>query len=332
MRVSVICPVLNEERHIRQCVDSMFRQTYPHEDMEVIIADGGSTDGTLEILGDLVKKYDGLRVIDNPLRTAASGMNCGISVARGDIIVRIDAHAIYPDDYISRIVEAKERLSADNVGGVCLTLPAVDSSAGRGIAHAMSSPFGMGNSYFRIGAEREMEVDTVPFGCFSRELFERIGFFDESLIRNQDDEFNGRIIREGGKIYLLPDVKVAYYARRDFKRLWKCFYQYGLYKPLVCKRLGRPATVRQFIPSLFVVAVVSLILLSAFDTVYGLMLLFLAMCWVAGAFYYTTGLDMGVRLSAIWSYMVMHIGYGCGYISGLKVFCGFELPRLSISR
>jgi glycosyltransferase involved in cell wall biosynthesis len=224
--------------------------------MEVLFVDGMSIDRTREIIGEYIRQYPFIRLIDNPEHTAPAALNVGIRAAKGNIILRLDAHSRYPTNYFSVLVDKLESSGADNVGGVCNTLPAKDTAVCRAIAHAMSSPFGMGNSHFRIGAEEEMWVDTVPFGCFRREIFDKIGLFDEELVRNQDDEFNGRIIQHGGKILLLPQVVVDYFARDSISKTAKMFYQYGLFKPLVNKKLQKPTTLRQFFPPLFVAGII----------------------------------------------------------------------------
>ena len=189
--LSVICPIYNEEKYIAKCIESILSQDYPKDDMEVIFVDGMSTDKTREIVAEYAMMYPFIRLVDNPDRIVPPAMNIGIRMAEGDIIIRLDAHATFPENYFSELTKNLIDLGAENVGGVCRTLPVDDSIKARSIASVLSSSFGMGNSYFRIGADSVMEVDTVPFGCFRRDLFDRIGYFDEQLIRNQDDEFNG---------------------------------------------------------------------------------------------------------------------------------------------
>lgn len=288
--VSIVCPVYNEERYIRGCVESLLRQDYPG-DMEIILVDGMSVDNTLPIVNKMIGEGYPLVVLENPRRNAAAAMNIGIRAAKGEYIVRVDAHADFPDDYVSSLISAMREADCgvENVGGVCLTLPAADTSTARAISFALSSPFGMGNSYFRIGSEEARYVDTVPFGCFRRSLFDRIGYFNEILVRNQDDEFNGRIIKNGGRILLLPGVKVRYYPRDNFRALWKMFYQYGLYKPLVAKSLGRPATLRQFAPPLFVSALSLPLLISFFIPQYIILTITVLAVWLTALLIFHLG-------------------------------------------
>jgi glycosyltransferase involved in cell wall biosynthesis len=317
--LSVICPIYNEESRIEACILSILAQDYPKEDMEVLFVDGQSSDRTREIIAKYMQDYAFIRLLDNPKRIAPSALNIGIRASSGDIIMRLDAHAKYPDNYFSLLVNKLKQTGADNVGGVCRTLPAKDTAICRAIAHAMSSPFGMGNSHFRIGANHEMWVDTVPFGCFRRELFDKVGLFDEELVRNQDDEFNGRIVKNGGKILLLPQVVIDYFARDTISKTAKMFYQYGLFKPLVNKKLHKPTTLRQFFPPLFLAGLIAGGLLSLFSQtlmwIYvSVIVLYILCCFVFGR--------NGERVwpDILWMpiiFATIHLSYGCGYWQGL---------------
>lgn len=317
--LTVICPIYNEEQYIVECMESILRQDYPKDELEVIFVDGMSTDGTRTLVADYAEKYPFIHLLDNPKRIVPTALNTAIRVAKGDLVARIDAHAKYPDNYLSVLARKLQTLEADNVGGVCRTLPAKETPLCQAIAAALSSPFGMGNSYFRIGADRDRQVDTVPFGFFRRSLFDRIGMFDEELIRNQDDEFNGRIIREGGKIFLVPEVVIDYFARDTIGKVSRMFYQYGLFKPLVNSKLGNPATVRQFFPLAFVLALIvgaGLCFVHRFFR-----WLYIAMLGL----YLLLALWFGKKLAKNWRvllwmpivFFVVHISYGWGYLRGL---------------
>lgn len=319
MKLSVICPIYNEERYIGGCIESIVGQDFPKGELEVIFADGMSTDRTREIVADYSARYPWIRLIDNPDRIVPPALNRAIDASRGDIIMRLDAHCRYPDNYFSRLVSALEELGADNVGGVCVTLPASDSNESKAIASVLSSKFGMGNSDFRVGIAEVKQVDTVPFGCWHRSVFDRIGKFDPELTRNQDDEFNGRLIKSGGKILLLPDIRIEYFARDKVAKVAKMFYQYGLFKPLVNKKLGAPATVRQFFPLALVLGLIV-----------GLPLAFLwrPFMWLyigCIALYLLLALAFSIRssrsLSQIFyqtiTYVAVHLSYGWGYMAGL---------------
>ena len=283
------------------------------------VVDGMSTDGTRAIVQEYAQRYPFIRLVDNPQRIVPPAMNIGIRAAKGNIIIRLDAHAIFPTCYFSELVKYLQELGADNVGGVCRTLPIKDTTECRAIANVLGSSFGMGNSHFRVGTNEIMEVDTVPFGCFRRELFDRIGYFDEELIRNQDDEFNGRIIKNGGEIYLLPHLVIDYYARDSVKKVYKMFYQYGLFKPLVNRKLGSPATVRQFFPLLFVLGLLLGPLTGLISkwllVVYGaVIVLYFAL---ATYFSMKDSRSMKQILLQNWVYFMVHFAYGWGYLNGI---------------
>lgn len=330
--LSVICPIYNEENRIADCILSVIAQDYPKDDLEVLFVDGRSDDRTREIIGEYSRQYPFIRLLDNPQRIVPSGLNIGIRAAQGDVILRLDAHAKYPTNYFSVLVSKLRKCNADNVGGVCNTLPAKDTPECRAIAHAMSSPFGMGNSHFRIGTNHEMSVDTVPFGCFRREIFDKVGLFDEELVRNQDDEFNGRILLNGGRILLLPNVVIDYFARDSINKTAKMFYQYGLFKPLVNKKLRKPTTLRQFFPPLFFAGIIVGGLLSLFFPLirwiyFGVLILYI----LAGLFF---GLKIPCRWPDIlWMpiiFATIHLSYGCGYwIGAFKLLFHKEITAKS---
>jgi len=250
--ISIVLPCRNEERYIGACLDSILATTYPLDRIELLVVDGESEDRTREIVAEFVRRHPGVRLLENRRRITPAALNVGLRAATGEIILRMDAHVVYPINYIPRLVDALLTSDADNVGGIIVTLPADGSTMARAIAVGLSHPFGVGNAYFRIGVGAPRWVDSVPFGCFRREVFDRIGLFDEELIRNQDDEFNLRLIKFGGRILLLPDVVSYYFARRSLSDLSRMYYQYGYYKPLVARKVDGVMTLRQLVPGLFV--------------------------------------------------------------------------------
>ena len=320
--VSIICPVFNEERFIERCIMSILEQDYPKDCLEVLFIDGRSTDRTRDIIEKYAKDYPYIQLLDNPQQVVPYALNKGIEVAKGEVIMRIDGHCTYPTNYVAELVRYLYELDADNVGGVWNTQPAHETAICQAIALASSHPFGVGGSMHKIGTSEIIETDTVPFGCYKREVFEKTGLFDTDLIRNQDDEFNGRLINLGGKIFLIPQVIINYTARDTLAKMRKMYYQYGLYKPLVSKKLGAPATVRQFFPLLFLLGLVI-----------GGLLSFLAP-WIAYtyvtilALYLFIGLVVG-SMSAIrthkaimillmpWVFLNVHLSYGFGYMRGI---------------
>ncbi len=320
--ISIICPIYNEEKYIAKCIDSILTQDYPHDEMEVLLVDGMSNDNTQKIIERYPAKYPFIKLLYNPNRTVPYAMNIGIKASQGDIVIRLDAHCTYPTNYFSRLVAKLNELNADNVGALWRTLPANNSSVALSIALTSSHKFGVGNAQYRVGVDTITKTDTVPFGCFKREIFDRIGLFDEELVRNQDDEFNGRIIKNGGAIYLIPDIVIEYFARDKIAKVAKMYYQYGLFKPLVNKKLGAPATIRQLFPPLFVLGLF----------VGGILSLILPLIWIlyiaVVILYLLIGLSIGTkqayinkRLSLIvlmpYTFLIIHLSYGYGYIVGL---------------
>lgn len=317
-RVSVILPCRHEEAHIGRCLDSILAGTYPRDRLEILVVDGRSDDRTREIVAEYAVRFSGIRVVDNPRRITPAALNLGIRAATGDIIVRMDAHAAYPPDYVARLVHGLEASGADNVGGVLVTVPADDSVVARAIALGLSHRLGVGNAYFRIGTAHDRWVDTVPFGCWRRELFDRIGLFDEDLVRNQDDEFNHRLQRHGGRVRLLAGLAARYYARRSLRQLARMFYQYGSFKPLVAKKVGRVMTARQLVPPAFVLALVAAAVAAPVTpwplvAVAGPYAAVLAAAAVAAASRH--GLRCALALPVVLA--VLHASYGFGYLRGI---------------
>lgn len=322
--VSVIVPCRNEARHILACLESILETAYPHDRLEILVVDGQSQDGTAAIAQRFAATRAGVAPIvvhDNPAGTAPAGMNIGIQHARGDVIARMDAHATYPPEYLPRLVEALELTAADNVGGVLQTLPANQGPVARAIAAACSHPFGVGNSRFRIGTPHNQWVDTVAFGCWRRQLFNWLGMFDEELVRNQDDELNHRLLARGGRILLVANVTAQYFARETLGQVARMFYQYGFYKPLVARKIGRVMTLRQLAPpSLTLVLMLTAALApivplarwlgGALAAVYAVAIIRAAVPQLR-----RLGLRAGLTLLAV--FPLMHLSYGWGFLCGL---------------
>jgi len=213
--VSVIVPCLNEERFISACLDSIIANDYPNDKLEVLVVDGMSKDKTREIIKNKGEQFSFIKLLDNPKVITPAAMNVGIQQARGEIIIKMDAHSVYEKDYISKCVKHLEESGADNVGGSLKSVPAADTLAAKAIAICLSHAFGAGGSYFRTGTDEPREVDTVAFGCYKREVFEKIGMFDERMEKIEDLELNYRLRKAGGKIMLFPDIRASYYPSSD---------------------------------------------------------------------------------------------------------------------
>jgi glycosyltransferase involved in cell wall biosynthesis len=331
--VSVIIPCFNEEKHIAECLESVIRQDYSNDQMEVLIMDGMSTDNTREIVLEYAGRYPFIKMSDNPCRAVSFALNQGISHSIGDVIIRMDAHSRFPSNYLSVLVRNLFDFNADNVGGVWKTLPGTDSLMCQAIAVSSSHKFGVGNSLHKTGVKQLVQTDTVPYGCFRRELFDRIGMFDEDLIRNQDDEFNARIINNGGKIFIIPDVIIEYFARTTLVKTAKMFYQYGLFKPLVNKKLGAPATFRQFFPPLFVSALIAGPVISLYFPLLQLFFLGGIALYLSVSFglSFTSALrnrKPGLFFLLPLTFFTIHFSYGVGYLAGLIKFSILNHVRL----
>ncbi len=326
--ISVICPVYNEESYIQSCIDSIEAQTYPKNRMEVFFVDGRSTDQTKKIISRCIESQSDWHLLDNPFQTVPYALNMAIRQSKGEVIIRMDVHSRYPSDYFAVLVEHLIELKADNVGGVWNTLPDGDSSRAWAIAIACSHPFGVGTALYKTGTDKVCKTDTVPYGCFPKEVFERLGLFDEELVRNQDDEFNGRITQSGGSIYVLPQVVIDYYARRDLTRMFKTYFQYGLFKPLVNKKLKKPSTGRQFAPVLFVFGLVAGLPLAVFFPIcryayLGAALLYLSLAFYLGIRQAVAKKRFGLTFYLPWAFFLLHFGYGIGYWTGMvKLLAG----------
>lgn len=322
---TLIIPCRNEERYIGRLLDDLIAQQHPISDLEVLVMDGMSTDGTRAEVGNRSSAVPQIRLVDNPQHTVPYALNSGVGMARAPVVMILGAHSTYPPNYVSDLLKALKETGADNVGGLLETLPADDTPMSVAIAEAMSSRIGVGNAHFRTGADAPLDVDTVPFGCYPKAVFERIGLFDVTLTRNQDDELNGRLKKAGGRIVLIPTVKAGYYARSTFSQLWRMYRQYGLYKPLVNVRLGFPATWRQLVPPALVLAILSLpitflIMKPLFGATALAMACYMALLIMGGQ---SAGLHRhmpSLTLHFPVAVMCMHISYGIGYLEGLVRF------------
>lgn len=326
-KISVIVPCRNEIKYIEKFLNDIERQDYPSQLIELIIADGCSSDGTYEYLTNYKKMQ--IKVLINKRGTTPYALNMMIDEASGEYIVRMDVHASYPLNYFSLLISNIQELCCDNIGLAIKTLPANSSLIASAIAKAMSHPLGVGNNLFRTANFKEaIAVNTVPFGCFPKSVFDRYGKFDEELTRGQDAEFNQRIIQSGGKIYILPGYKIKYYARENFYKAWKMFYQYGLFRPLVLRKTKKIGSFRQIVPSLLVFSLAVFIILSIYS------LKFIPVAFVILLFHFTLTATLLIvsrkyRIKEILlmsiSFLVMHISYGIGYLVGLLKIL---MPRL----
>jgi len=258
-KVSVIVPCYNEESTIRLLLDALSRQTYPKREMEVVVADGMSDDNTVPEIESFQNSHPELkiRVIENQKRIIPAGLNRAINEAKGEYIVRLDAHCVPHPEYIARSIAGLEKRLGDNVGGVWKIVPRDNTWMARSIAAAASYPLAVGDAKYRL-ADSPGEVDTVPFGAFRREYLLSIGGFDETLLANEDYELNTRIRQAGGKIWLDQNIQVQYYSRSTLRQLARQYWRYGYWKAAMLRRYPGSLRWRQALPPLFVLGLIGL--------------------------------------------------------------------------
>ena len=313
--VSIVIPCLNEERYIVPLLDSLAVQDYGPEGIEVIVADGGSTDRTRQLVADYRAPFARLELVDNPKRITVGGLNAGMDAAKGDCWIIIGAHSRVRADFVRASVEALQRTGAACVGGPIETIG--EGTIGKAIAAAMSSPFGVGNAKFRY-ADKEAEVDTVPFGCYHRRVWEVVGRFDETVDGADEDSYNARLIEAGGRIVLVPTIRSSYFPRRTLQALAKQYWEYGAAKGTLLSR-GRPLQARHFAPAAMVGGGPALWLVGFVIRRARQLLVLLSLVYVAGGLFTArrvaekTGANPLITFAAM---ATMHVTYGAGFIFG----------------
>jgi cellulose synthase/poly-beta-1,6-N-acetylglucosamine synthase-like glycosyltransferase len=249
--ISVIIPCRNERNFIAQCLNSWNLQNYPSSRMEILVVDGMSEDGTKEIVQEYAKKFSCIKLLENEKKVTPFALNIGITSSQGDVIIRSDAHATYNKDYISKCVACLQEFDADAVGGVIQTTSSEDSFVAQAITLSLKHPFGVGDASFRSGSKKSVWVDTVFGGCYRKEVFEKIGLFNENLIRSQDMEFNLRLKRAGGKILLAPDITSVYYPKSTLREFFVHNFKDGIWAVYPLRFTRVPFRFRHYIPLIF---------------------------------------------------------------------------------
>ena len=317
-QVSIVLPCRNEQGYIQGCMQSALQQVPPEGGFEIVVADGMSTDGTREYLQQMAKQHPQIRILDNPGRIVSTGLNAAIRAARGEIIVRMDAHTLYAPDYVRQCLAVMDETGADNVGGPMQT------TAETFIERAIRAMF---HSSIAVGGARSHQldyegfVDTVIYGCWKKSVFERVGYFDEELVRNQDDEHNLRLTRSGGKIYQSTRIRSWYHVRGSLRALFRQYMQYGYWKALVIRKHQAPASIRHLVPGTFVgclclLAALGLFWPPALLGAFGLAVLYVV---AAIAISVVTAARAGWALLPVLPVVVwcFHFGYGYGFLRGL---------------
>ena len=319
--VTIIIPVYNEEKYISDCLASVINFTYPKDKLEVFVVDGNSTDKTKEIVKEIIKNNTYIKLLDNSNKKVPISMNIAINKAVGEYIIRLDAHAEYPSNYVSELISSAIQFNTDNIGAVCLTDVKVKNKKSLSIKEVLANKFGVGDSMFRIGVDKHIEVDTVPFGCFKKDVFNKYGKYDERLIRNQDIELNKRIKEGGGKILLIPNVSCTYFARENFKNLAKNNYENGKWNLLTVfyTKNIKSLSFRHFVPMFFVLGLLFPVLMSFFYFPFIYLSVFVFVTYILSVGIISAGLvnKNNSYFFLVFSFLTLHFSYGIGSIVGL---------------
>ena len=328
-RVSVIIPARNEEQFIEGAVRSLYANRSEDVEVELIVVDGDSDDSTPAILGKLEAEGMPLRIIRNEKRFTPVSMNMGIAASTGEFIILSGAHAEYQPDYIRTcLAVAAGHPEAWCVGGNIETR--CDSVIGQAIADAMSSPFGVGNAMFRLGRHSGY-VDTLTFGLYHRWVFDKVGLFDEELVRNQDDDMNLRILQAGGRLYMDERISCVYYSRSNLGQLYRQYFQYGYWRTRTLRKHGKVASFRQLVPALFVAALAVSGAAALFSpparTCLAVFLAAYLLFLLAGAFSILKKFSFDSARYAPLIFFILHVAYGLGFWAGILDFATGRGPR-----
>jgi len=317
--VSVIIPTRQERTAIAKCLDSIFGNSYPLDKLEILVVDGMSSDGTKGVVEDYMAQYPMVKLLDNPRWVTPIALNIGIKAAHGDVIVILGAHSFVDKDFLAQSVKAlSEHSEADCVGGVVSNLG--EGLIGRSISSVLSSPFGVGDARYRTG-KHEGFVDTAAYGAYRKEVFSQYGLFDERLARNQDIEFNSRLRRHGGRIYLTPAIKAYYYNPSSFLAFWWKNFSNGLWNVYTTKIARGSLSLRHFVPFGFVLSLLVGGGLALFTETGKVLLGIVGGSYLLGSLIASTkiGLRKGLRFLPILplAFFTLHFSYGLGSLWGL---------------
>ena len=266
MKVTVILPIRNEEKFINKTLKSIINQKFDG-DLEIIISDGLSNDGTLEIVKKNQKKYKNIKLIRNSAKIVSVGFNKALNFATGDIIIRVDGHSTLEPDFIKNSIRILNKKNASCVGGP--TKHFSNTFIGKNISIAQCSYFGAGGASFRTGVSKGKYVNTLAFGAYDRAEFLKVGAYDEELIRNQDEELNYRIVKNGGKIWIDPSIKSVYYVRNSILKLLSQYFYYGFYKVRVIQKIKSIFSLRHLVPAIFVLTLILFVVIAIFQKYFG---------------------------------------------------------------
>lgn len=279
--VTVVVPCRNEEKHIGGCLESILANDYPNDRLEILVLEGRSEDRTGEIVAGYSARYPIIRQVENPGKNIPAAMNLGIQEARGETIIKMDAHSTFQRDHISLCVAYQEKYGAENVGGICKMKPGANTATARAIVLGLGSRFGSGNALVKVGIDKPTWSDAAAFGCFKKELFLRIGLFDERLLSSSDLDMNLRIRASGGGILVVPDVTIAYVADANLRAFRRHVFADGVWISYVMKFGKRAWSWRHWVPAAFVLSLVATFALSAMNREFLWMGLIIALVYMA---------------------------------------------------
>ena len=321
--ISIILPIRNEVKYIKQTLESILNQNNINQVVEILIADGMSDDGTREIIKDYIQNNSNIPLIDNPEKIVSTGFNRALSISEGDIIIRVDGHSEISRNFINNCLLEFENTEADCVGGA--TEHIFSGIIGNAIKMAQSSFFGVGGVSFRKKVEKGEYVDTLAFGAYKRDVFDQLGGYDEELVRNQDDEFNFRMIQNDGKIWLTPSIKSTYTQRNSFKSLFKQYFQYGFYKVRVIQKRKGLASWRHLVPGIFVLLLLIgffLFIIKSnpfFLFLVGMPYLLFSLNFTILEIFKSPKHIFSITLLPL-TFFILHFSYGLGFLLGLVYF------------
>ena len=321
--VSVIIPCRNEEKFISKCLDSLIKQNCSKENLEILVIDGMSEDRTRELVAQFSERHSFIKLLENSKKITPAALNIGIKNAQGGIIIRMDAHSVYREDYIANCVKYLNKYDADNVGGVLITVPTENTITAKAIILVLSCSFGRGNAHYRKGYSKGIRwVDTVFGGCYRKEIFKKIGYFNENLYRSQDMEFNVRLNKAGGKILLASDIVAYYYPKSNFKDFFEHNFNDGVWALYPLKFIKISFKLRHYIPLIFVLGLVITGILAIVLPVFSYLFVLIVGLYFLTSFYFSFKIAMKEKdarylflLPAVFANR--HIGYGLGSLLGL---------------
>jgi len=327
--ISIIIPCRNEEKYIGKCLDSIIKQDYPKERLEVLVVDGMSEDKTREIIKEYQKNYSFIKLLDNPYKVTPKAMNIGIKNSRGEIIILVCAHSILDKEFFKWNVHFLNKIKdTDAIGGQLKAISEDKGIVSKSIAFITDSVFGSGGRRYRTRTKEGFVRDTLPHCAYRRRVFEKIGYMDEELLRGQDAEFNYRLLRKGGKLYFSPKIKSYAYTRSSFPKLWKQQFQYGYFKVKITKKIGHRLILKQHLPALFVLSLILTGVLGIFFRLFFYLFLLII------GLYFLLDIVFSLQISfkhglkyffpCLISFFLFHFSYGLGFLNGIIDFKIFK--------